>query len=351
MMSNMSSSFLYRQEGQQAGVFDCFYGGPASGKSVSITQLIEDVYLTTGKKSRVWVGDGSSMSYHALMKAGVVDLCEYNMMDYPRTILHNIVHGAWLVENRWVWPDETDPVTGWKNDLSQVGVWVCEGLTVMGSYLMGHAKGAMAWCSANNIKIGQDSPIRFIDGIIDPKTGKLLEGPGTPTGGNSPSHYQVAQNLLAESAHRTRKLPVDYVIWTAHEGYNDPEKDLNREPVVAPAVPGRVLTGQVQKLFNNTLHMVSVPKRVKAQDSHTGRAIDELDLEYRLYTRDHFSATGASTVRFKACTRVGDNRAVPQYLVAETPGTAVLEYYQLLRQIIQENADRIAQKVAMSGKV
>ena len=45
----------------QTAIFDCLYGGPASGKSESIARLIEHVYRTTGKTARVCVGDGSAM--------------------------------------------------------------------------------------------------------------------------------------------------------------------------------------------------------------------------------------------------------------------------------------------------
>ena len=326
-------------------IFDILYGGPASGKSESVARLIEHVYRQTGKTARVCVGDGSAMSYHALMDAGVVELCEYNMLDWPRTVLHNLAKGAWPVQGRWVFPNQSDPVTGWTNDLSNVGVWVCEGLTVAGDYLMGHARGGLADQAAHGQKVGQDSPIRFVDGVLDPKTGKLMEGPGTATGGNSPAHYGVAQRRRAEAANDSKLLPVDYVIWTAHEGSNDPEKDMNRELVVAPGMPGRAMTGQIQKLFGNTLHLVSVPKRVKTQDSHTGKTTDELDLEYRLYTRDHFSATGSVTTRFKACTRSANDNDVPQFFVADSPGTALLQYYQTLARLRQESAARIRASV------
>lgn len=332
----------------KTAIHDILYGGPASGKSESVARLIEHVYRQTGKTARVYIGDGSAMSYHALIDAGVVELCEYNMLDWPRTVLQNMAKGAWPVEGRWVFPNQSDTVTGWTNDLSHVGVWVCEGLTVAGDYLMGHARGGLADLAANGQKVGQDSPIRFVDGVLDPKTGKVTEGPGTATGGNSPAHYGVAQRLLAEAANDSKLLPVDYVIWTAHEGSNDPEKDMNRELVVAPGMPGRAMTGQIQRLFGNTLHLVSVPKRVKAQDSYTGKTTDELDLEYRLYTRDHFSATGSVTTRFKACTRGANDQDVPQFFVADTPGTALLQYYQTLARLRQETATRIRASVTPS---
>ena len=58
-------------------------------------------------------------------------------------VIQNLAKGAWPIDGRWVFPGQTDPTTGWVNDLSRVGVWVFEGLTVAGDYLMGHARGVI----------------------------------------------------------------------------------------------------------------------------------------------------------------------------------------------------------------
>lgn len=311
-------------------VFDCIYSAPAAGKSESIARLIEHVYRTTGKTARVCVGDGSTLTYEHLVQAGVAEVYEYGATPWPQDTLLSLCRGWWPNDEGRLAPSSTQ----------NIGVWVMEGLTVAGEYIMGHVQGGLAQRAGTGEKIGQESPIRIIEGIIDSKTGKVTSGPGTAIGGNPPSHFGVAQKTLLECLQQSKLLPVDYVLWTAHEGGNDPEKDLNKESIIGPALPGRALTATIQKAFNNTLHMVSVPKRTKGTDTHTGKMVDELDLEYRVYTRDHFSASGSVQTRFKACTRGGDN-SMPQFVIASEPGTGLLQFYQQLAALRQTRTEAL----------
>jgi hypothetical protein len=126
---------------------------------------------------------------------------------------------------------------------------------------------------------------------------------------------------------------VRVVIWTAHESMNDPEKDaLVRETIAGPEVAGKALTTTIQRAFNNTLHMQTVGKRIKKQDEFTNKNVDDLDIEYRLYARDHFNANGTVMVRYKACTR-GVDGTFPQYFESETPGQVGLLYYEALAKV------------------
>lgn len=311
-----------------AKVFDCIYGGPATGKSEACARLIEHVYRTSGLKARVVVGDGSALTYEHLVESGVADVCEFGTRAWPQDTLQKLTSG-------W-WPDERGelrPVgyssANWSNDLQQVGVYVFEGLSVAGAYIMGNVQGGLAERSGRGEKIGQDSPIRIIEGVIDPKTGKVESGPGTAFGGNPPSHYNVAQRTMLDCLQRSKDLPVNYVLWTAHEADNNPDKDLNKEALIGPEVVGKALTGSIQRNFNNTLHCMTAQKKVKHVDAHTGKTVDDLDLDFRLYTRDHFSPQGNTLVRYKACTRSVDP-SFPQYFSAEKPGEALLQFYQRL---------------------
>lgn len=316
-----------------AKVFDCIYGSPGSGKSEACARLIEHVFKTQKKLARVCVGDGSALTYQHLVDAGICELVDFSTMPWPQDTMQKLSDG-------W-WPDahgilaKTDPAK-----MSTIGVYIFEGLSVAGSYIMGNVKGGLADRSGRGEKIGQDSPIRIIEGDVDPKTGKT-SGPGTSFGGNPPTHYNVAQNSLQDCLQRSKALPMDYVVWVAHEADNNPDKDVNKESLVGPASVGKALTGIIQRNFNNTVHAVSVSKKVKMTDPHTGKAIDQLVLEYRLYTEDHFSASGATTVRFKACTRGVSN--MPPYLVSKEPGMALLEYYQRL------NDARMARVAQLTG--
>jgi len=325
-----------------AKIFDLLYGPPASGKSEALARLIEYTYKQTGQTARVVIGDGSALTYEHLVQAGVAEICEFGTRAWPQDTLQKLSSGWWphpfsptaeLVPVGYIGPEPQLPkhtAQGvWQNDISNVGVYVFEGLSVAGAYIMGNVQGGLAERSGRGEKIGQDSPIRIIEGTIDPQTGKLASGPGTAFGGNPPAHYNVAQRTILECLQRSKALPCDYVIWTAHEGDNNPEKDLNKEALIGPEVVGKALTGSIQRSFNNTLHCTTAPKKVKKLDIHTGKQVDELDLEYRIYTRDHYSPLGTTMVRYKACTRGGDD-TIPQYVVADAPGDALLKYYQLL---------------------
>ena len=300
---------------------------------------MEHEFQKNQRISRVVVGDGSALTYEHLVNAGICQLCDFGTRPWPQDTLQKLSDGWWPDANNELKP--TDSLT-----MSTIGVYAFEGLSAAGAYIMGNVKGGLADRSGRGEKIGQDSPIRIIEGDVDPKTGKVT-GPGTSFGGNHPTHYNVAQNSLLDCLQRSKALPVDYVIWTAHEADNNPDKDVNKENLIGPAAVGKALTGSIQRNFNNTMHMVTVAAKTKVTDDHTGKAVDALDLEYRLYTRDHFSATGATTVRFKACTRGGDD-SIPQYLVGDKPGVVLLDYYSRLSKM---RTARTASLMAGSGLI
>ena len=233
------------------------------------------------------------------------------------------------------WPDATGTLVapGTKdNVLEDIGVYIYEGLSVAAQYIMGDVQGGLAQRAAAGEKIGQDSPVRIQEGVVDPKTGKVVSGPGTVFGGNPMAHYGVCQRRMTTLILNSRSVGVPVVIWTAHEATNNPETDLNKELIVGPEVVGKQMTASVQRMFHNTVHCATAAKRVKQQDTFTGRSVDDLDIEYRLYTRDHFSASGTTLTRFKALTRHVDG-TFPQYLVSETPGQTLLAYYEKLKEI------------------
>lgn len=302
-------------------MFECYYGAPGSGKSEACARMAETIFRETGKRTRIVVGDGSALTYEHLVEAGVADILDFSTRSWPQATLIQLSKGYWPNAKDDLVP--TDAATK-----ATIGLYIFEGLSVAGAYILGLVEGGLAWRAARGEKIGQESPIRIVDGVVDPKTNTVVSGTGMTFGGNPPSHYGVAQRTLQECLNNSKGLKVP-VIWTAHEATNNPENDLNKELLVGPEVVGKALTSTIQRSFNNTLHFCTVSKRTKQQDSFTGKAVDDLDVEHRIYTRDHFSAAGASLTRFKACTR-GADAQVPQYVTGGAPGMAVLAYYEML---------------------
>lgn len=321
-------------------IFDCLYGQPGTGKSESAARLIEQMHRETGKKARIVIGDGSLLTYQHLIDAGIAEVVEYAWRPWPLDTLMKLASGWWPANAS----DPSAPLVAPTGDLLQVGGYVFEGLSVAAAYIMGNVHGGLAWRGGQGEKLGQDSPIRVVEADLDPKTGLPIpnSGPGSKFGGNPPAHYNIAQRNIVGIVQQSRGLPASVVLWTAHEAVNDPEKDaLVKEQIVGPEVAGKALTANIQRIFQNTLHLQTVAKRVKVDDSFTGRKVDELDLDYRLYTRDHFNANGTVMTRYKGCTRaVGES--FPQFLTSSEPGQAVLMYYETLK------ASMLAKQLAMT---
>jgi len=335
---------------------ECFYGEPGTGKSEAANRVAELVATETGLTTRVLLGDGSRATYEdsGLIGANIAQVLDYTARDYPLSTLEQLCEG-------W-WPEDVDdprsplvppstPAKRTTNDLSSVGVYIIEGLSVAGTYLMGDQKGGLAYRSGRGEKIGQDSPIRIVDGDVD-RLGNFVagSGPGGQFGANPPSHYNVAQRRVLTCVDRSKTLPMKWVIWTGHQ--RAVEDKISKEVLVGPEVVGGALTSQIQRVFNNTLHFVTAAKRVKGgKDAHTEKAADDLDLEYRIYTRDHYSPDGNVTFKYKACTRGVSADVMPAFLTG-APGEAIEDFYLRIKaeRLKRMEATKTAFDAARAGK-
>jgi hypothetical protein len=322
-------------------IFDLIYGPAASAKSRNIFSLITQVHKETGKKARVIIGDGSLPSYDALIDAGLVDYAEFSARAWPQDTLMRFAQG-WFPEHS---DDPQSPlIAPTPEKLKDIGLTVFEGLSVAGSYIMGHVKGGFAARAAAGEKIGDSPGARIVEGDFDEKTGKMTDGPGTAFGGNSPGHYKQAQGVIVDIVQASKGIP-HHVVWTAHEvaseqeqAFGDRQKGVPQkkvtlgEMIIGPEVAGKKLTGQIQRIYGNTLHTQTVPVKQKMKDPTTQRDVYDLRLEYRLWTRDHFSTQPEVMLRYKAATRDVDERTFPAYFTALEPGQSIIDYYAALAE-------------------
>jgi hypothetical protein len=301
-----------------ADKIECYYSGSGEGKTTAIIHIIAHVYNTTGKIARVYVGDGSKMTYveSGLVDAGIVQMVDFSMRDYPLTVSQQMCEGFYL-------QDPQDPmsklVKSKPEDLAKIGVWVYEGLSVMGAYIMGNTEGGLAARAAKGEKIGQDSPIT----IVDPS--------GLKFGGNPMSHYNVAQRQILTNIQRSRAMN-GIVLWTAHERFTDSAREEGMDKFIGPDVAGKAMTAWISREFNNTLHFCSVNKPGKMQDQFTGKQAGTIQREYRVYTRDHADPEGLVQVRYRAVNRCPLPEMMPDYLVGEEPGANILEFYRIMAE-------------------
>lgn len=297
--------------------FECFYSESGAGKTTGLIYLIAKVFNETGKIARVYVGDGSKMSYieAGLVDAGVVQVMDFATRDYPLTVTQQICEGWWPV-------DPEDPQSKLRKltpeEMAQTGVWVFEGLSVMGAYIMGGIKGGLAYRGGQGEKIGQDSPIQ----IVDPS--------GLKFGGNPMSHYNVGQRHMLQNIQRTKALPGHFVIWTAHERLGEDVE--SGEKLIGPEIIGKAMTSWISREFNNTLHFTLATKVDKTTDRTTGKNVGKANREYRIYTVDHFDPDGLTMVKYKAVNRCVIPDVIPEYLVGAKPGDNILEFYRLMTE-------------------
>lgn len=338
---------------------ECFYGQTGTGKSEAVASVIEQIYLQSGLSSRVIIGDGSRATYvdRGLVDEGIVQILDFSIRDWPTTVLAQLCMGYWPA-------DVDDPksplLPPQPGDLLKLGVFAVEGLSVGSQYLMGDRKGGYAERASKGIKIGQDSPVFLVDAELD-KNGNAIAntGPGNTYGGNPMSHYGFVQRRMLTNVESTKVFP-GVVIWTAHE--RAAQDRVSGEKMIGPEAGGEALTTSLPRYFNNTLHFASVAKGNTVKDDHTEKMVKELDVEYRIYTRDHYNAdpTSPTMTKYKVVTRgtrpeVVDGKGkviepgMPLYLTNSDPGAAVLEFY---KRLADRNGGRAAAlKAAREARV
>lgn len=314
---------------------DLYYGPFGSGKTGAIIARMKHAWQTKGQKSRAIVGDASAGPYIAsgLVGAGVLEVVDYSVRDYPSSTLTQLLSGYWPADvedptSPLLPPDHKDIAEKSKN----LGVFGMEGIAVGGNYLMGNRKGGYAYRAARGEKMGQDAPFRITDAETD-ALGKAKPGtgPGLQFGGLAQSHYGFAQNTLNDLIVLSRGLRVAHLIWTTHERSAEDKK--SGEKLIGPEVAGSAATPSAGKNFNHVWHFQTATKRIKGErDKHTDKLVDDLDVEYRVWTRDHISPDGMTNLKYMAVTRGVPADAVPHYHAADKPGDSVNFLYNIIEE-------------------
>lgn len=318
---------------------DLYWGPPGVGKTQAIIARMVAA-AQRGQKSLAFVGDGSGVAYKAsgLVDAGVLEVIQYTNWNWPSSVCRRLTEG-------WV-PDSLDPT----NDTwvpmpkgTHYGVIAIEGASVMGTYLMSHKKGGMAYRAAKGERLGPDAAIRYVDADLDPHTGLPIKGTGTDLafGGHGQAHYGQTQSNVVGYIQSSAMLPAEEVIWTAHE--RGVTEKISQKQFVGPEVSGSAITVGLGKLFGHVLHFTTATKRTRggAKDAHLDKNLDHLDVEYRIYTRNHVAVDGASTAEYLAISRGVSASDMPAYLTADTPGVAVMQFYEIIARLQKTRAEEI----------
>ena len=289
------------------------YGKSRSGKSTWAIALAEHFWVKKGLKTRIYIGDGGSETYESsgLIDEGVIELCQYNIRNNPFATLQFMCEGAWPVDVA----DPKSKLVSWTPEqiAKEYGLFVYEGLSVAADYMMGDKTGGLADRASKGEKIGQDSPY-------------ILSEDGLKFGGNPPSHFGFTQRRIIDLIERTRALPLPFVLWTAHERKS--EDYDTRETEFGPDVAGKALTTKIGAYFGNSIHLHPAGKKIKKKDPVTGKDVEQLETEFRAYTRTHYDPDGVTTVKFYANNRMPKEFAndMPEYLAPADP----IRFYTIL---------------------
>jgi hypothetical protein len=327
-------------------VQDLFYSLPGEGKSDAIKHcLIQALRENPTKKVKLVIGDGSLPTYESLIRAEKAEVCLYMQREWPLDVLNRLTSGWWLKDPK----DPLSPLIAPTADkLNSFCATSWEGASVMAKYVMGSIKGGLAQQAASGIQMGPDPVIAIKMAEYDDK-GKLVSGPETAFGTNGTAHYMATQGHVVDFANRALSLPGHH--WfSAHETIMDdvvnigdlknPVKVKRGVVIGGPEVGGKALTPIFQRAFGNTLHFQTISKRELSDEAieATGQKENENTLFFRFYTRDHFPAQGATSVKYRACTRDVDE-TFPAYY--EGPRGTILQFYRDLRDVRNKEVEML----------
>ena len=203
------------------------FGDTGHGKSTLIAELIEEMYVTTGKTAVIFLADrGSLKPYQILHEHGAVAV--HSPVGNPWLWVHHALRGEVRDEQTMKY----SAVAG--EGQENVGLVVHEGLTAYAELLMS----AMASMSSQGTNIGGEGAwnVTLRDGSDMLKVGT-----------SNMAHYGMAQLQIREGV-LSPKPPAAH-IYTA--GVRRGESAANT-PVLGPLVVGEALTGQLPRWMDYT---------------------------------------------------------------------------------------------------
>lgn len=322
------------------------YGDTHSGKTTALEALARHMNAKTGKKTRVYIGDGGGESYnsHGLVDDGIIEVFDYSGREYPMMVLKLMTDYYWPKD----WKDPLSKlVAPPANLVDQYGLMIFEGGQVMGQWMLSDMPGGFAWHAANETGFGgvkdENEELSFedLEGNKDIPEVYRLQGVV------SPKHFYKVQQKLLGAVRASKKFP-GLVYWTSHPTQETADKTsgatsdqygkITGKKVIGPDFGGKALASLISKDFGNTLHFDTVPIQKKVKDDTTGQQITTIEREFRLYTRRHMDPEMKEDAEYIAGNRAaaGGKLKMPDYFVSKEPGDSILQFYQRLSDIRAE---------------
>jgi hypothetical protein len=209
------------------------YGDSGLGKSTNAKFFAQYEYELTGKPVRLIAAEDSSKTiFEPLINIGVVEPLFITKVKQPLVMLRRLSRGEWPVEQKsgtisW------EPMESWRD---KIGAYVLEGLSSMSEALL--------------------EEFREEHRFLREQKADSYEISGEKVATSSQTSYGVAQAEMLKALRAFGMMPVDRVLWTAHE--NKGSESGTGLPIRGPGLVGSAGTDLVRKYCGLLLHFDSV---------------------------------------------------------------------------------------------
>lgn len=222
------------------------YGPTGSGKTPQIGLLAEEVFVTTGLKTRLYTADfGGLDTLQPYIDLDIIELVELGTSD------------IWIFLNKAVRGETRGKDGKWSLDTAanaKIGAYAFESAHGIAQLIQMDMEAQAGKGNA----IGGDTNTSF---TIKTADGELKVGSQKGFG-----KYGIPQSQVLQAIYSSFRLPAQYVLWTA--GQNMDKDEITTTKVVGPDVIGRALTGVLPKDFNYCFRLGVTPAQGGKQEEH-----------------------------------------------------------------------------------
>ena len=312
---------------------DLYYGHSLKGKSRSLVELARHLHEQTGKRTRLYSGDGGIGTYTGtnLVEEGILEICEWAWRPIPFTVLPKMAQGHFPEEPGG---ELVAPGPGFTEG-TEIGLVIYEGATLLKKWLLEEVGRKVARGEA--MGGGKDGNLVTTD--PDDRSSGAFSREDRQHGLTGGLHHMLPYRYLRQAIGLSTKFP-GWVVWTAHPteapdttagGRSGDHGKMLGKRIIGPDICGRAEAATISSLFGNTFHFDTVRKPAHMEkDPTTGKVLEITEEEYRIYTSTHYDADGKEQIEFRAGTRGVDK--FPLYFTNEKPGQAILDIYEALQK-------------------
>jgi hypothetical protein len=222
---------------QSLGRIILLYGDSGLGKSTNGKFFAMHQYEKTGLPVRVVTAeDSSKLIFDPLEKAGICQCLHLSKPNFVVDVMMGLTRGLWPKNNAWMIGDKWLPEVWEPVKAGECGGYVFEGCESIGELELQKFTDAGEFSDRN-------------DSVLLASGGKLML--------TAQAQYGKVQQLMLQHIRQSGMLPVDRVMWTAHETKGSQDGIIIR----GPSVVGSAITDKIQKYCGTLLHIDGIKGR------------------------------------------------------------------------------------------